>query len=73
MTWKKWFFLCKIVGSSTGEGTSTTLEERKAITEEWVKAVKLTKQHLMVQVGGAPLPHVLELVCYFQNNFFFSV
>ena len=58
-----YYFMYK-VGSSTGEGTSTTVEERKAIIEEWVKAVKLTKQHLMVQVGGAPLPQVLELVCH---------
>lgn len=50
-----------LVGSTTGEGTSLTFEERKAITEEWVKAVKVTKQHLMVQVGGAPPPLVIEL------------
>lgn len=39
-----------------------SVKERKAVTEEWVKAVKTTNQHLMVQVGGAPLPDVLELV-----------
>ena len=39
-----------------------TVTERKKVTEEWVKAVKKTDQHLMVQIGGAPLPDVLELV-----------
>ncbi|XP_019868861.1 N-acetylneuraminate lyase isoform X2 [Aethina tumida] len=38
-----------------------TVAERKLVTEAWVKAVKETKQHLMIQVGGAPLPDVLEL------------
>lgn len=41
------------------------VEERKAAAEAWAKAVKPTGQHLMVQVGGAPLPDVLELVCFF--------
>nr|CAH7768349.1 unnamed protein product [Callosobruchus chinensis] len=40
---------------------SMTVSERKAVLEEWVKAVKTTKQHLMLQVGGCPLPDVLEL------------
>ncbi|XP_025987091.2 N-acetylneuraminate lyase isoform X2 [Solenopsis invicta] len=40
---------------------SMSVVERKLITETWVKAVKETKQHLMIQVGGAPLPDVIEL------------
>lgn len=52
---------------------SMSVEERKAVTEAWVEAVKVTKQHLMVQVGGAPLPDVIELVLInlisFQSNF----
>lgn len=47
---------------TSGEGTSLSLQERKLLTEEWAKAVKTTKQHLMIQIGGAPLPDVLELV-----------
>ncbi|EZA53418.1 N-acetylneuraminate lyase [Ooceraea biroi] len=38
-----------------------SVSERKLVTEAWVKAVKETKQHLMVQVGGAPLPDVMAL------------
>lgn len=39
-----------------------SVNERKLVTEAWVQVVKETKQHLMVQVGGAPLPDVIELV-----------
>lgn len=39
-----------------------SVPERKLVTEAWATAVKTTKQHLMVQVGGGPLPEVLELV-----------
>lgn len=54
------------VHGTTGEGPAMTVAERKLVTEAWVKAVKETKQHLMIQVGGAPLPDVLELVIYFH-------
>lgn len=52
------------VNGTSGEGMSMSVKERKLVAEAWVKAVKITKQHLMVQVGGAPLPDVLELVLY---------
>lgn len=39
-----------------------SITERKLVTEAWVRAVKETKQHLMIQVGGAPLPDIIELV-----------
>jgi len=39
-----------------------SVAERKLVAETWIKAVKETKQHLMVQVGGAPFPDVIELV-----------
>lgn len=50
------------VNGTTGEGTSMSVTERKLVTEAWVNAIKRTKQHLMIQVGGAPLPDVIELV-----------
>ncbi|KAL0126096.1 hypothetical protein PUN28_004902 [Cardiocondyla obscurior] len=40
---------------------SMSVGERKLVTEAWVKAVKKTKQHLMIQIGGAALPDVIEL------------
>ena len=58
-----YFFICpQLVNGSTGEGTSLTIEERKKVTEIWAGAVKETKQHLMIQVGGASLKDVKELV-----------
>ncbi|XP_012526902.1 N-acetylneuraminate lyase isoform X2 [Monomorium pharaonis] len=50
-----------LVNGTSGEGMSMSIDERKLITEAWVKAVRETKQHLMIQVGGAPLPDVIEL------------
>lgn len=38
------------------------VDERKLVTEAWLKATKTTKQHVMVQIGGTNLPDVLELV-----------
>ncbi|XP_071558043.1 N-acetylneuraminate lyase-like isoform X3 [Temnothorax nylanderi] len=40
---------------------SMSVAERKLVADAWVKAANETKQHLMVQVGGAPLPDVIEL------------
>lgn len=59
-----WFIT---VNGTSGEGMSMNVKERKLVTEAWVKAVETTNQHLMVQVGGAPLPDVIELVS-FKNN-----
>ncbi|KZC14657.1 N-acetylneuraminate lyase [Dufourea novaeangliae] len=55
------------LNGTTGEGTSMSVAERKLAAEAWAKAVKTTKQHLMVQVGGAPLPDVLELARHAEN------
>ncbi|XP_044745061.1 N-acetylneuraminate lyase-like isoform X2 [Coccinella septempunctata] len=50
-----------LVNGTTGEGPSLSKDERKQLATKWKEAVKTTQQHLMVQVGGAPLPDVLEL------------
>lgn len=42
------------------------VDERKSVTEAWLKAAKNTKQHVMVQIGGTNLPDVLELVGYWN-------
>ena len=39
-----------------------TVTERKSVTKAWADATKETKLHLMVQVGGACLKDVEELV-----------
>uniref|UniRef100_A0ABD2VW42 N-acetylneuraminate lyase n=1 Tax=Trichogramma kaykai TaxID=54128 RepID=A0ABD2VW42_9HYME len=56
-----------LVNGSTGEGTCLTIEERKKITEAWAAAVKETKQHLMIQVGGAALKDVKELAAHAES------
>ncbi|XP_076673604.1 N-acetylneuraminate lyase [Andrena cerasifolii] len=56
-----------LINGTTGEGTSMSVAERKLVAEAWAKAVKTTKQHLMVQIGGAPLPDVLELAKHAES------
>ncbi|KAF7283997.1 hypothetical protein GWI33_022814 [Rhynchophorus ferrugineus] len=50
-----------LIHGTTGEGMSMTVAERKSVAEAWVAAAKATKQHVMVQVGGCPLPDAQEL------------
>lgn len=50
-----------LVNGTNGEGPLLSVQERKETAEAWVAAAKHTNQHVMVQVGGAPLPDVLEL------------
>ncbi|XP_063976782.1 N-acetylneuraminate lyase-like [Diachasmimorpha longicaudata] len=50
-----------LVNGTSGEGMSMSAPEREHVAEAWANAVKMTKQHLMIQVGGAPLPDVIRL------------
>lgn len=56
-----------LVNGTTGEGMSMSVIERKLVTEAWVKATKNTKQHLMIQIGGAPFPDVIELTKHAES------
>jgi N-acetylneuraminate lyase len=56
------FVLTISVNGTSGEGMSMTVNERKVTTEAWAAAVKETNQILMVQVGGACLKDVQEMV-----------
>lgn len=56
-----------LVNGTTGEGTSLSVAERKATATAWANAVKTTKQHLMIQVGGTTLPDVLELAKHAES------
>ena len=38
------------------------VSERKSTAVAWADAAKNSKLHLMIQIGGAPFPDVLELV-----------
>lgn len=44
------------------------VEERKSVTETWLRAAKITRQHVMVQIGGTNLPDVLELAQHAEAN-----
>ncbi|XP_029162764.1 N-acetylneuraminate lyase-like [Nylanderia fulva] len=56
-----------LVNGTSGEGMTMSVNERKLVTEAWVRATKSTKQHLMIQVGGAPLPDVIKLAKHAEN------
>ncbi|XP_012225267.1 N-acetylneuraminate lyase-like [Linepithema humile] len=56
-----------LVNGTSGEGMSMSVVERKLIAEAWAKAVKKTRQHLMIQVGGTSLPDVIELAKHAEN------
>ncbi|KAJ8664584.1 hypothetical protein QAD02_006246 [Eretmocerus hayati] len=56
-----------LVNGSTGEGTLLSIEERKSVAEAWANAVKKTKQHLMIQVGGTSLNCVQELAAHAES------
>lgn len=45
---------------------SLTVEERKKVTQQWAEICKKNNQFLMVQVGGAPLKNVIEMVIYIR-------
>ena len=70
------FYLCELflkkyfitVNGTTGEGPSLSTAERKKVAEAWAAVVKKTKQHLMVQIGGAALNDVKELVSIFYKK-----
>ncbi|XP_047350899.1 N-acetylneuraminate lyase-like [Vespa velutina] len=56
-----------LVNGTSGEGTSMNLQERKSVAEAWSQTVKFTNQHLMVQIGGACLPDVIELAKHAES------
>lgn len=47
---------------TTGEGMTMSVKERQEVAEAWSDAAKKNSQHLVVQVGGAPIADVKELV-----------
>ena len=56
-----------LVNGTSGEGTCMSTSERKLVAEAWATAVKTTKQHLMIQIGGTNLPDVLELAKHAES------
>lgn len=56
-----------IVNGTSGEGPSLNTSERKQLVEKWCES-RLPGQTIMVQVGGAPLPDVLEMARHAQKQ-----
>ncbi|GJQ84406.1 hypothetical protein Trydic_g3881 [Trypoxylus dichotomus] len=56
-----------LVNGTTGEGMLQSVRDRKLLLEKWMESKQTTHQHVMVQVGGAPLPDVLELAKHAEN------
>ncbi|XP_014087005.2 N-acetylneuraminate lyase B [Bactrocera oleae] len=50
-----------LVNSTTGEGPVLGLIERKLNAEAWSRACKKCSLLMLLQIGGAPLPDVLDL------------
>ncbi|XP_055857478.1 N-acetylneuraminate lyase B-like isoform X2 [Episyrphus balteatus] len=56
-----------LVNGTTGEGPVLNLVERKLVTEKWWEAAKKYDLTLMVQIGGAALPDVIELAIHAES------
>lgn len=56
-----------LVNGTTGEGPVLNLAERKLVTEKWWQAAKKYDLTLMVQIGGAPLPDVIEMAIHAES------
>lgn len=56
-------FIC----GTTGESVSLTTEERKAVVEKWIDAVK-GKMKVIVHVGGLSMPQCAELAAHAQAS-----
>ncbi|XP_053613384.1 N-acetylneuraminate lyase-like [Plodia interpunctella] len=56
-----------LVGGTTGEAVSLSLDERKVMLECWVEEAKPLGIKIIAQVGGVPLPEVLEMAAYSEE------
>lgn len=56
-----------LVNGTTGEGPVLSLAERKLVTEKWWQAATKHDLTLMVQIGGAPLPDVIEMAIHAES------
>lgn len=56
-----------LVNGTSGEGMLMNVVERKQVTEGWKKACDANDIVLMVQIGGAPYPDVVELAIHAEK------
>ncbi|XP_063367650.1 N-acetylneuraminate lyase-like [Cydia amplana] len=55
-----------LVGGTTGESITLSLEERRAVLEAWVKA-RPEGMRIIMQVGGVPMPDVIKMAQYAEQ------
>lgn len=56
-----------LVGGTTGEAMSLSVEERKILLEAWMAAAKPLRMKVVAQIGGIPLPNVLDLARHAES------
>ncbi|KOB76588.1 putative N-acetyl neuraminate lyase, partial [Operophtera brumata] len=54
-------------GGTTGEAASLNVAERKQLLAAWIKAARPHGVSVISQVGGAPLPDVIELAKFSEE------
>ncbi|KAG6455281.1 hypothetical protein O3G_MSEX009133 [Manduca sexta] len=57
-----------LVGGTTGEATLLTMEERKKVLLTWLKEAKQLNMKVIAQVGGVPLPDVIEMAKFAEQH-----
>lgn len=63
--------LVPTVAGTSGEGPSLSLTEKKELLDAWLKSIKPLGMKIVMQVGGMPLPEVLEMVCRYLIYFYY--
>ncbi|XP_031769529.2 N-acetylneuraminate lyase-like [Galleria mellonella] len=53
-----------LVGGTTGEAVTLTLDERKDVLQTWIKEAQQFNIKVIAQVGGVPFPEVLAMTMY---------
>ncbi|KAI5631017.1 dihydrodipicolinate synthetase family domain-containing protein [Phthorimaea operculella] len=57
-----------LVGGTTGEAVTLSLEERKSILDAWLNKAKPLGVKVIAQIGGVPYPEVIEMARYAETR-----
>ncbi|KAJ0173517.1 hypothetical protein K1T71_010666 [Dendrolimus kikuchii] len=56
-----------LVGGTTGEAVTMTVKERNDLLEAWVKTARPLDMKVIAQIGGVPLPDIVEMAKFAQE------
>ncbi|XP_028031357.1 N-acetylneuraminate lyase-like [Bombyx mandarina] len=56
-----------LVGGTTGEAASLSLQERKDVLNAWLQSARRHKIKVIAQIGGMPLPDVIEMAQFAED------